>query len=216
MRRNILCIILLFVAGVGVCAAQETNLESDVTRVINHAQTALNSVSQADSTAAPEVLPLWKQKLYYGYNFDIYYHQDSRSNRKENGWSVSLTPEIGWRLNERMYMGVRLGGSYQDSYLTYVYEALDGAKLHTGMAVGEVLDLQEQHQLHDFRAHGVSGAAGVGHDKVVLELAEVLLGDGYVVKGTETRCDPVHGMVYVFHLPVKVFTALYYGCGGFR
>ena len=128
MRRNILYVILLFVAGVGVCTAQETNLESDVTRVINHAQSALNTVSQADSTAAPEVLPLWKQKLYYGYNFDIYYHQDSRSNRKENGWSINLTPEIGWRLNERMYMGVRLGGSYQDSYLTYVYEALDGSQ----------------------------------------------------------------------------------------
>jgi hypothetical protein len=27
-----------------------------------------------------------------------------------------------------MYMGVRLGGSYQDSYLTYVYEALDGSQ----------------------------------------------------------------------------------------
>ena len=128
MIRNILYIVLMLVAGISVCVAQETNLESDVTSVIHHAQSALNTVSQADSTAAPEVLPLWKQKLYYGYNFDIYYHQDSRSNRKENGWSVSLTPEIGWRLSERMYMGVRLGGSYQDSYTTYSYEALDGSQ----------------------------------------------------------------------------------------
>ena len=47
-------------------------------------------------------IPLWKQKLYYGYNFDIYYHHDSRTQRKENGLSIALEPEIGWRLKERI------------------------------------------------------------------------------------------------------------------
>ena len=80
----------------------------------------------ADTTAAKPI-PVWKQKLYYGYNFDIYYHHDTRSNRKENGWSISVEPEIGWRLKERVYMGLRFGGSYQDTYTTYSYEALDGS-----------------------------------------------------------------------------------------
>lgn len=74
-------------------------------------------------TLATEAIPMWKQKLYYGYNFDIYYHNNTRTNRKENGWSVSFTPEIGWRLKERVYLGLRLGGSYQDSYITYTYSS---------------------------------------------------------------------------------------------
>ena len=84
----------------------------------------------ADSAAQQVALapqPVWKQKLYYGYNFDIYYHNDSRSNTKENGWSIAVEPEIGWRLKERVYLGLRFGGSYQDSYLTYtVSDLLEG------------------------------------------------------------------------------------------
>ena len=73
-------------------------------------------------------VPVWKKKLYYGYNFDIYYHNDSRPQRKENGWSVNVVPEIGWRLKERVYLGLRFGGGYQDNYTTYKYEALDGSE----------------------------------------------------------------------------------------
>lgn len=83
-----------------------------------------DTVTAGDSTAvAVEEIPLWKQKLYYGYNFDIYFHHDTRSNRKENGWSISVEPEIGWRLKERIYLGLRFGGSYQDTYTTYTYES---------------------------------------------------------------------------------------------
>lgn len=78
--------------------------------------------------AATNPIPVWKQKLYYGYNFDIYYHHDSRSDRKENGWSISVEPEIGWRLKERLYLGLRFGGSYQDTYSTFTYEAADGSQ----------------------------------------------------------------------------------------
>ena len=81
-----------------------------------------------DTTAVAKPIPLWKQKLYYGYNFDIYYHHDSRPNRKENGWSIRLIPEIGWKLKERLYIGLRVGGSYQDMYTTYTYESLLGEK----------------------------------------------------------------------------------------
>ena len=89
-----------------------------------------------DSTAlkAPE-LPLWKQKLYYGYKFDIYYHHDSRQNRKENGWSIAVTPEIGWRLKERIYIGLRFGGSYQDMYTTYTREAADGSTISNDLRI---------------------------------------------------------------------------------
>ena len=79
--------------------------------------------------------PLWKQKLYYGYNFDIYYHHDSRTSRKENGWSVTVEPEIGWRLKERVHLGLRLGGSYQDTYTTYSYENLLGQTVSEDLRV---------------------------------------------------------------------------------
>ena len=81
-----------------------------------------------DSVAAQEAnqpLPVWKQKLYYGYNFDIYYHHDSRSMRKENGFSIAVTPEIGWKLKERIYLGLRFGGSYQNMAITYTVAQLD-------------------------------------------------------------------------------------------
>ena len=79
--------------------------------------------------------PLWKQKLYYGYNFDIYFHHDSRTSRKENGWSITVEPEIGWRLKERVHLGLRLGGSYQDTYTTYSYENLLGQTVSENLRV---------------------------------------------------------------------------------
>lgn len=86
----------------------------------------------ADSVAAVEVpapeIPLWKQKLYYGYNFDIYFHHDSKSDKKENGWSIALTPEIGWKLKERVYLGCRIGGAFADMYTTYTYIGADDKK----------------------------------------------------------------------------------------
>lgn len=93
--------------------------------------------SPADSAVAVSEaeLPVWRQKLYYGYNFDIYFHHDTRSNRKENGWSISLEPEIGWRLKERVYLGLRVGGSYQDTYTSYSYEALDGSTVSQDIRV---------------------------------------------------------------------------------
>lgn len=79
--------------------------------------------AQPDSTvvAKPDSVPLWKQKLYYGYNFDIYFHHDSKESSKENGWSIALQPEIGWKLKERIYLGLRIGGSFQDTYTSYSY-----------------------------------------------------------------------------------------------
>lgn len=64
-------------------------------------------------------IPVWKQKLYYGYNFDIYYHNDTRNSIKENGWSIALTPEIGWKLKDRFHLGLRFGGSYASTRSDY-------------------------------------------------------------------------------------------------
>lgn len=117
MKRNY-CIIALIVFGAIALKAQ-----SDVPQ---------------DSTAVqaplPEI-PEWKKKLYYGYNFDIYFHHDTRSNRKVNGWSIAFEPEIGWRLKERIYLGLRIGGSYQDAYTTYIVEALDGSKTEEALRI---------------------------------------------------------------------------------
>lgn len=94
---------------------------------LSHETTLETAVSQSnnenpDSTVqvAPVVaIPVWKQKLYYGYNFDIYYHHDTRTTHNENGFSIALTPEIGWRLKERLHIGLRFGGSYANLNSNY-------------------------------------------------------------------------------------------------
>ena len=87
-----------------------------VATLVGETRTVADSIAPQ---AAPDSVPLWKQKLYYGYNFDIYFHHDSRSYKKENGWSIALEPEIGWKLKERLYIGLRVGGSYANSLITY-------------------------------------------------------------------------------------------------
>lgn len=96
-----------------------------VATVVGETQTPADSVS-AEVPEKP--VPLWKQKLYYGYNFDIYWHHDSRTDKKENGWSIALEPEIGWKLKERVYLGMRIGGSFADMYTTYMYVGPDDKK----------------------------------------------------------------------------------------
>ena len=78
-------------------------------------------VVQPNNSAASKEVPAWKKKLYYGYNFDIYFHHDSKTDKKENGFSFSIVPELGWRLKERVYIGMRFGGSYENTILTTSY-----------------------------------------------------------------------------------------------
>ena len=111
-----------------------------VATVIGETQTALSSQDSVttDSTAtqvALKPIPTWKKKLYYGYNFDIYYHNDTRDQYKENGWSIALEPEIGWKLKERVYLGMRVGGSYQETYATYQAEQPDGSTKDVNLRV---------------------------------------------------------------------------------
>lgn len=60
-----------------------------------------------------------KQRLFYGYNFDIYYHHDTRNSQKNNGWSLSVEPEFGYKINPRTQIGVRLGGRYSNTRIDY-------------------------------------------------------------------------------------------------
>lgn len=123
--KKIVWLIALVVLGTASMKAQN---ESPVQNETPSQDTATVSVP------APEV-PMWKKKLYYGYNFDIYFHDDSRSQRKENGWSIALEPEIGWKLKEKIYLGLRIGGSYQDSYITYTSDNVGGVKVEETLRV---------------------------------------------------------------------------------
>ena len=109
--------------------AQEAHIgegSASVVAIAGETHTADDSTSVTPQVAE---VPMWKKKLYYGYNFDIYFHHDSKDTRKENGWSFALTPEIGWRLKERVYLGMRFGGSYQSLLTTYTTEQANGTKI---------------------------------------------------------------------------------------
>ena len=84
-----------------------------VIQVAGEVRTPADSVADTNDQQPPAApIPVWKQKFYYAYNFDIYWHHDTKTNTKENGWSITLEPEIGWKLKERVYLGLRLGGSF--------------------------------------------------------------------------------------------------------
>ena len=113
-----------------IATAQDDHIIDGMTSVAtiageSESPTAKDSAATAATAAKPQELPLWKQKLYFGYNFDIYYHNDTRSDRKENGFSIALQPEVGWKLTDRVYLGLRVGGSYANTVTTYYINLLD-------------------------------------------------------------------------------------------
>ena len=63
-----------------------------------------------------------------------------------------------------------------------VDEALDGHDLHTAVAVAEALHLQEEHETDDLFGHHLARAAGVRHDEVLLQGAQVFFRDAVVAK----------------------------------
>ena len=159
MKKSYFVALALMVLGTTALMAQQTDPISTglggVISIAGEIQTPLDSVVapapndsltvpvphdslavQAPKDSTPVVapvakVPVWKQKLYYGYNFDIYYHHDSRSDRKENGFSITVEPEIGWKLKERLYLGLRVGGSYQNTLSTYTVADKTPAGLDT-------------------------------------------------------------------------------------
>ncbi len=132
--------VLIIAVALAVTAwAQETDPLATglggVATVIGETRTVADTIVEV--APVKEEVPVWKQKLYYGYSFDIYFHHDSRSERKENGWSIALEPEIGWKLKERLYLGMRFGGSYANMATSYNVNLLDTTystdlRLHVG------------------------------------------------------------------------------------
>ena len=149
LRSACLGLVSLVVLGTTALKAQQTVQPDPFTVGLGGVATAVGETHApeivADSTEAPAVqdsaavavkpVPTWKKKLYYGYNFDIYYHNDTRDQYKENGWSIALEPEIGWKLKERVYLGMRVGGSYQETYATYKAEMDDGTMKDVNLRV---------------------------------------------------------------------------------
>ena len=107
------------------------------TKTVDAPQDSAATKESATVVIPAKPRPAWKDKLYYGYNFDIYYHHDTRSDRKVNGWSISVTPEIGWRLKERLHLGMRFGGGYQSLYLGYATEDSNGKETTSYLRVNQ-------------------------------------------------------------------------------
>ena len=136
--KRIFLITAIVVSGAMVVMAQDDHIGRGLADIAAIAGETKTADSPQDSVTVPTLdIPVWKQKLYYGYKFDIYYHSDSRAMRKENGWSIQLEPEIGWRVKERFYIGLRLGGGYQNLSTTYNIEALDGSIETTDLRIHE-------------------------------------------------------------------------------
>lgn len=138
MKRTFI-IIVMVVLITATLRAQNDHIGDGLMSVAAIAGESKTADSPQDSVSSmPQLsIPVWKQKLYWGYYFDIYYHGDTRSIRKENGWSFALTPEIGWRINEKINLGVRIGGSYANTVTDYSLAILDttfstNLRIHTG------------------------------------------------------------------------------------
>lgn len=124
MRTKLLFLAVLL-CSVTVLMAQDDHIADGLSSVASIAGETNSAVDSVTSPPLPEQKPLWKQKLYYGYNFDIYFHHDSRSDRKENGWSIALQPEVGWKLSDRIYLGLRIGGSYANTTIQSDVKLID-------------------------------------------------------------------------------------------
>ena len=132
MKRILTVLLLCAAATVAKSQSQappkDTHIIDGLTSVATIAGETKEAGEVQDSSsvnAKPAEVPLWKQKLYYGYNFDIYFHHDSKKDSRENGWSIALTPEIGWKLKERVYLGMRFGGSYANYKSSFLVTEID-------------------------------------------------------------------------------------------
>ena len=116
MRKKYLFLSLIILASVSLHGQESDPLATGlggVATVAGETQTVAGETQTAAESEKLKVeskgdsIPMWKKKLYYGYNFDIYFHNDTKKDSRENGWSFALTPEIGWKLTEKIYLGMR-------------------------------------------------------------------------------------------------------------
>ena len=136
MRNNLLWMVFLLPFTFHLCPLSAQQSKDDhiadglasVVTIAGETKTVEAQNSDSANTPPPVTVPpvpLWKQKLYYGYNFDIYFHHDSRVDSRENGWSFALTPELGWRLTEKVHLGMRFGGSYANTRFSFLVTEID-------------------------------------------------------------------------------------------
>lgn len=86
----------------------------------------------ADSLFRAQTL---RQHFFYGYTFDIFYHHDSQDRQRTNGWSLSVMPEFGYKINTRTQVGLRFGGSFSLQRLGYTYWDLEGKEINEDLVV---------------------------------------------------------------------------------
>ena len=96
-----------------------------------------------------------------------------------------------------------------------VDKTLNGLELCTAVAKAEVLGFEQKHETDDLGGDFVANAAGVAHDEVLLQLAELFLANGDVAKGTKTGGDTIDGYLLGFHLLVEVVAAFLDAAFGF-
>ena len=134
MRKKYLFLSLIILASVSLHGQESDPLATGlggVATVAGETQTVAGETQTAAESEKLKVeskvdsIPMWKKKLYYGYNFDIYFHNDTKKDSRENGWSFALTPEIGWKLTEKIYLGMRFGGSYANYKSSYLVSEID-------------------------------------------------------------------------------------------
>lgn len=127
MKKVFLFVVLAWVGG--MVWAQETETKESQLKFLLEPESTSSVEPEAKFSLKPDSayqkLSL-KQRLYYGYNFDIYYHHDTRNSQKNNGWSLSVTPELGYRLSQKAQVGLRLGGSYSSMRTSYPVVNVEG------------------------------------------------------------------------------------------
>ncbi len=95
----------------------------------------------------------------------------------------------------------------EDIGVEKIGQTLDGAELNARVAVGERLDLEEQHQPDDLVRDALAGAAGVGHHQVLLQLGQLVGLHGDIAERAETGRNTVDGLLAGLHLPVEILAA---------
>ncbi len=136
MRKKYLFLSLIMLASVSLHSQESDPLATGlggVATVAGETQTAAES-EKLKVESKGDSIPMWKKKLYYGYNFDIYFHNDTKKDSRENGWSFALTPEIGWKLTEidtSYYTDLRIHvGSWEVApYVRYKMKSLFNDKV---------------------------------------------------------------------------------------
>lgn len=129
------CILLTFVLALVTQVNGQDKAQKFETAIQEPKVTQQTPVAELANTNDSLPKSNFKHRFYYGYNFDIYYHNDTKDRRKENGWSFSVTPEFGYKISEKVQVGLRLGGTYASQRGTYYTKNDKGVKTESNLLV---------------------------------------------------------------------------------